>query len=132
MTPIAAKAPSRRHTGVRPGRRRLALVGAVAALAVVVVVLVLSARDDATAPITGWTSTEPDVLELHVETGPSDEILGADVEEDSTEVRLRVRIERAASQEQVAVSRTVTVTLEEPLGDRAVLDERGDPVPERP
>lgn len=99
-------------------------------LAIITAALVVARRGEATAQITGYSATEPDTLVLHVETGPSDVILGAKViEQTGAGVQVRVRMDRASSQPQVAVPRTVTLVLNRPLGDRAVYDETGTAVP---
>jgi hypothetical protein len=98
-----------------------------------VALAVLGPRDGASSPITGWTQSGPDALELTVVTGPSDEVVGAEVlEETGDAVRVRVEVDLAGSQPALAVTRTVGVRLDVPLGDRDVLDQDGEPVPEAP
>lgn len=104
-------------------------------LVAVLVAVGFGTRDQEGAVVVpvGYTVQDRSQLVLHVELGPSDEVVGAEVlDQSEQEVRVRVRVDRADQQPLVAVERTVTVTLDAPLGERAVLDENGQELALRP
>ena len=92
---------------------------------------VFAVGQEATAQITGYQRTaDPRRIVVIVNVFPATDILEREAKEDGTTVRVTVRVRNPSSSPALGVPLPVVVSLQQPIGDRRVLDQNGAPVPD--
>jgi hypothetical protein len=114
---------------------RNAVIAGVAGLGLVVLSVTLyffAVGQEATADIVGFQRTSDDRrIVVFIGTGLLTDVLERQVTEDASSVRVTVRIRAGKVVPAVRISLPVLVSLKDPLGERAVLDQNGVRVVDR-
>jgi len=113
---------------------RVIIAAVVAGLAILSAFLIYeSVNTPRAAEIIGYQRTgDARKIVMIIATGLQTDVLDRKVDEDGRSVRVTVHVRPPAGPvDSIAIVLPVLITLREPLGDRAVLDDRGRPVEDR-